>query len=449
MKWPRRFAFSPKRKRNLADFHPETAADGSEPAPLARLLLFTIVLFLAVALIWSSLGTVEQMANASGIVRPFGRFKIVNHPERGQVTMIHVREGTAVAKDETLLALDTSLLDEEIGRLTDQWRNLAAEIARLEAEATGTRPDFALELRETRPDLERLQMRLFESRAATLASDRKISERIVEQRASNIEALRRKVEDLEASAVILKKQERSVGELAAQGFFPELRYLSIQRQRSEAEGRLAETQERLTAAFAALAEARARLEAVEQKWNADVLDRLATAQKEHDQVFGALAQLKARRAALVIRAPDSGIVQNLQVTSIGQAIGKNEPLMHIVPTTDSLIVEARVKNRDIGHVSIGQAARVKFRTYDFLRFGSLEGVVEQVAANAVAPANGGGSYFPVVIRTARNYLGATPDKQPVQPGMEVDVDLRIGERTILSYFTDRIFRTRAAAFREQ
>lgn len=425
------------------------AGEDAEPAPLVQLLVFTIALFLVAALLWSSLGTVEQVANASGIVRPFGRVKVVNHPEDGQVAVIRVREGDAVAKGEPLLELDASFLDEEIGWLTDQLRSLAAEIARLNAEANGSRLEFAPELRETRPDLERLQIRLFESHANALNSDKKVAERVIEQRNSDTEALARKVEELEASLVILKKQERSISELAEKGYFPELRYLSIQRQRSEAEGELAGTQERLIAAFAALAEAKERFKAIERKWNAEVLDRLAVAQKEHDQAFSTLAQLKARRDALVIVAPDAGIVQNLQVTSVGQAIGKNDALMNIVPTTDSLIIEARVQNHDIGYVSVGQMARVKLRTYDFLRFGSLEGVVEQVAANAVAPANNGESYFPVVIRTSRNYLGAHPGERPVQPGMEVDVDLRIGERSLLSYFTDRIFRTGAGAFRER
>ena len=339
------FTFSPNAKRGFSEFHPETAAGEDGPAPFAQWLLFTIALFLVAAVIWSSLGTVEQVASADGIVRPFGRVKVINHPEGGQVAAIHVHEGDTVARGEVLLELDAAFLEEESDRLEDQRLGLAAEIARLEAEASGTPLAFAPELREARPDLERLQRRLFESRAATLASDQTIAGRIVEQRESDVEALRRKVEELETSLAILRKQEGSVGELAKKGYFPELRYLSIQRQRSEAEGALAQTQERLIAAFAAAAEAKERLRALREKWKANVLDRLATAQKEQDQMLGALAQLRARRGALIVTAPDDGIVQNLQITSVGQAIGRNDPLMHIVPTTDSLIVGARQKPR--------------------------------------------------------------------------------------------------------
>ena len=276
-----------------------------------------------------------------------------------------------------------------------------------------------------------------------LKSERTIADRIIEQRHSNVEALTRKTEETKGSLAILKEQEQAVGELAGKGYFPKLRYLSIQRQRAEAEGAVAKTGEELIAAFAALAEAKERRKSLDRKQHANTLDQLAITQKKHDQIFRTLTQLKARRQSLKIAAPTAGIIQNLHVTSVGQAIGKNEPLMNLVPTTDRLIIEARVQNQDIGYVSIGQKARVKFRTYDFIRYGSLDGIVEQVAATALVPPDGGTSYFPVVIRTSRNYLGNRPGEKPVQPGMEVDVDLKIGEKTLLSYLTDRLFRTQA------
>ena len=433
-----------RRWRNLVSFHPASiVASDAEPAPLARALLFTIALFFGAALIWASLGTVEQMANASGVVRPFGRIKIVNHPEGGRVAAIHVREGDTVEQGQLLLELDAAALDEDNAHLTDQWQNLVAEIARLEAEAEGAKPNFDDTLTATRPDLVRAQTRLFKSHVQALKSERTIADRIIEQRHSNVEALTRKTEETKGSLAILKEQEQAVGELAGKGYFPKLRYLSIQRQRAEAEGTVAKTGEELIAAFAALAEAKERRKSLDRKQRAGTLDQLAITQKKHNQIFRTLMQLKARRQSLKIAAPTAGILQNLHVTSVGQAIGKNEALMNLVPTTDRLIIEARVQNQDIGYVSVGQKARVKFRTYDFIRYGSLDGIVEQVAATALVPPDGGTSYFPVVIRTSRNYLGNRPGEKPVQPGMEVDVDLKIGEKTLLSYLTDRLFRTQA------
>ena len=86
---------------------------------------------------------------------------------------------------------------------------------------------------------------------------------------------------------------------------------------------------------------------------------------------------------LVVRAPVDGVVQELAVTSAGQSVGSNQPLLKLVPTGGGLVIEARVDNRDIGYVRVGQPAKVKVQAYDFLRFGTLAGTVERIAADAV------------------------------------------------------------------
>ena len=92
-------------------------------------------------------------------------------------------------------------------------------------------------------------------------------------------------------------------------------------------------------------------------------------------------------------------------------------------------------------------ATVKVRTFDYLRFGSLDGVLQKIAADATPDPRTGELAYAVTVVTSRDHLGAGPGELAVAPGMAVDVDLKVGERTILSYLTDRIFRWREA-FRE-
>ena len=87
---------------------------------------------------------------------------------------------------------------------------------------------------------------------------------------------------------------------------------------------------------------------------------------------------------MVVRAPVDGIVQELAVTAPGQSVGSNQPLMKLVPTGGGLVIEARVANQDIGYVRVGQPATVKVRAFDFLRYGTLEGRIERIAADATA-----------------------------------------------------------------
>jgi HlyD family type I secretion membrane fusion protein len=149
-----------------------------------------------------------------------------------------------------------------------------------------------------------------------------------------------------------------------------------------------------------------------------------------------------------VRAPVDGIVQDILVTSPGQSVASNQPLMKLVPTGGALVIEARVRNRDIGQVRVGQSCKVKVQAYDFLRYGTLSGQVEQIDADAVLDSKSGALTYGILVRTDGAELMRNGLAVAVVPGMAVEIDLLVGERTILSYLTDRIFQLGEEAFRE-
>jgi hypothetical protein len=110
---------------------------------------------------------------------------------------------------------------------------------------------------------------------------------------------------------------------------------------------------------------------------------------------------------------------------VGQAVRPNEEILKIVPSEGGLLIEALVANADIGQVRIGQAARVKLLAYDHIRYGSLDGRVERISADA-SPDDRGRLLYKVDIRAARDYLGAAPGELALAPGMAAEIDLRIG-----------------------
>ncbi len=136
------------------------------------------------------------------------------------------------------------------------------------------------------------------------------------------------------------------------------------------------------------------------------------------------------------------------MTSSGNYDRSNETLMKVVPVGGGLVVEARVANQDIGDLHPGQAATVKVRAYDFLRYGALPAWVERIAPDATPEPSTGELRYSVWINTERGFLGDRPGQNEVVPGMVVEVDLRVGDRTVLSYLTDRIFMLREEVFRE-
>ena len=236
--------------------------------------------------------------------------------------------------------------------------------------------------------------------------------------------------------------------LAEKGLYPRLRLVALERELSDVVGDTRKAEARLAAAEAAVAEAESRQVGLEREQRSLVLAELAEAEAERDRLAEARRRTEALLRNMVVRAPVDGIVQELAVTTPGQSVGSNQPIMKLVPTGGGLVIEARVDNQDVGYVRVGQDATVKVRAFDFLRYGTLDGRVERIAADASVDPDSNTYPYRIIVRTERADLGDGEHRLAVVPGMIVDVDLRVAERTVLSYLTDRILRLREDAFRD-
>jgi adhesin transport system membrane fusion protein len=442
------------RKQDIVAFLPDLQAVAhGEPPPAVKWIIVAIAAGVAALLAWSIVAEVDEIATAPGVVRPAGRTKIVNHVEGGTIAKLLVRDGQEVKADQELAHLDPRLVEREIESVTERLHQRIAEAIRLEAEAVEAEPRFPDDLVKRFPQIVDVQKRLFESRKASLVAQRSSADRLVESRAAELEQLEKRVPSLESSVKLLVEQERAIAELVERGHYPKLRHITVQRQLIEAQGQLSEAREALRGARAALDRARQDRLRIDEQTRAEILDVLAKAVAERQALASQLEQLKTRHANMIIRSPVDGVVEELIVRNEGQVVRASDPILKIVPMGEKLVIEAKVSNRDIGHIQIGQAATVKVRTYDYARYGTLEAKVIRISTDAEASREGerrGDDFtFDIVVETRRNYLGARPGEFPVRPGMSVDVDVHIGKRTVIAYFTDRVVRTTSNAFRER
>jgi HlyD family type I secretion membrane fusion protein len=417
-------------------------------SPIAGLLILAISAVFGGMLAWSALTEVEQVVQAEGQVEPAGRVKIINHPDGGRIAEVHVVEGQRVVAGAPLMTFDPELVRTQLAELSGRFEVKSAEAARLRAELGGGELLVEPELAATRPALLEEQRQLLETRRQTYASRAEELAQAVLRRRSEIASINADLVRLRNGHGLLGEQLDAIRGLAEKGLYPRLRLVAVERQLSDLSGELSQARARREAAEAALAEAESRREGLEREWRAALLAELSEVSAERDR----LAEAQKRQAAtvrnLVVRAPVDGIVQELAVASAGQSVGSNQPLMKLVPTGGGLVIEARVANQDIGYVRLGQPVTVKVLAYDFLRFGTLSGRVERIAADAAIDHRSDALTNGITVRTDRAELGAGAETFAVVPGMAVEVDLLVGERTILSYLTDRIFRLQDAAFRQ-
>ncbi len=417
-------------------------------SPAAGLLILAVAGVFGGLIAWAGLTEVEQVVRAQGQVEPADRVKVVNHPDGGRIAEIHVAEGDTIAAGEPLVTFDGEMVRAELAELNGRWQVKAGEVARLQAEASGEDPVFASELLHERTDLVRQQQLLLEIRRAAHESRAETLRQTAQRRSSEVESLAAELNRFRNSQGLVGKEVKAVRSLAEKGLYPRLRLVAMERELSDVVGNTKKAQARLEAAEAALAEAESRRQGLERERRSDVLSELAAAEAERDRLAEARKRAQALLRDLVVRAPVDGIVQELAVTTPGQSVGSNQPLMKLVPTGGGLVIEARVDNRDVGYVRVGQAARVKVRAFDFLRYGTLDGRVERIAADASVDPNSNAYPYRIIVRTDQTELGGGEQRLTVVPGMVVDVDLRVGDRSILSYLTDRVLRLREDAFRD-
>jgi multidrug efflux pump subunit AcrA (membrane-fusion protein) len=166
--------------------------------------------------------------------------------------------------------------------------------------------------------------------------------------------------------------------------------------------------------------------------------RYLEAQSTLNQIENQLSQqqqivqrLQARADRLVVHAPYSGVVKGLKLNTIGEVVTPGDPLMEIVPTQDTLVVEARIAPQDIGRVAVGEPVKLKVSSFDYGRYGTIPGRVVSISAATFQPA-AGEAYYRARISLSQNHVGRNT-KHKIQPGMTVIVGIITGKKTIMAY----------------
>jgi adhesin transport system membrane fusion protein len=155
-----------------------------------------------------------------------------------------------------------------------------------------------------------------------------------------------------------------------------------------------------------------------------------------------------------LRSPVRGVVNRLNVTTIGAVVAPGASLMEITPLDDTLLVEGRIRPQDIAFVRPSQEAVVKLSAYDSSVYGSLHGRVERISADTITDDKGdknerGETFYRVMVRTEKNHLGTTEQPLPIIPGMVATVEVLTGKKSVLDYLLKPARTLRDEALRER
>ncbi len=402
---------------------------------------------------WAATTDIAGAVIARGKMSVLNNVKKVQHLEGGIVAKLAVRNGDHVDAGDLLIRLDDTETRANLAIIESQRDEFLIERARLEAERD-MRP--ALDLPESLAGDQnsgRLQtilegqQKLLTSKLDALAGKKKQLSEQVDQIGGQISGLEAQFTAKQRQAEILGRELESLQTLRAKGLVEQSRILALERQGAMLDGDMGQVQAEIGRLRGTISETKLRIIQEDEEWRSEALTTLG-------EVRAKLATLEEQRTAAIaklkridITAPLSGYVHESTVYTVGGVIGSGEPLMLIIPESDALIVRARVGQRDIDNIHIGQEVRLRFTSLSQRVTPELMGDVTTIAPDVTTDQATGEVYYPIEITLIDGEIKKLEGIK-LKPGMPVEAFIQTGMRTALSYLTKPFTEQLQHAFRE-
>ena len=439
--------FRPAKKDN-PDYHLPT----ERPPRSWTYVIVIVVATVAAFLIWANWAEIDQISRAEGKVIPSGKTQIVQSAEPGVVSDILVRSGEQVTAGQLLIRLDDTTTASSAGEVQARVLALQAQVERLRIESSSLPTDsyrcpnlVALQA----PDVCDAEIALLKSRLENLSSTTDVLAQRVEQRQREINELAANKKRLQSSLDISQQRLDLIAPMAERGLAAQTDLLALRSEVADLSGQIAASEESAARLNAALREAQLQVQQADRQFRQESLGELTQRRAELASAEQQLRGATDRVSRTEIRSPVDGVVNSIDVTTIGAVVAAGTRLMDIVPKSDFLLVEARLKPSDVAFVIPGQLARIKFTAYDFSIYGGLEGVVDNVSADSIVDQNNRETYYLVTVRAEKTTLDYKGQELQILPGMVTTVDIITGKHSILQYLLKPINKVRQEALIER
>ncbi|MEK9877112.1 MAG: HlyD family type I secretion periplasmic adaptor subunit [Betaproteobacteria bacterium] len=402
--------------------------------PDTHLMWVIVLTFIAVAT-WAYYSEIDRVVTANAKAYPYAKLQTVEHFEGGRVDKILVQKGDSVEKGDLLITLSPIQTLGELTIQTDLVAELTVKQSRLMAEYQNA-PKFTVDAIFTKSHSEIMaqEQAIFRERNR----QRKVA---IEAKVAEMESAKSKLGAAEAGLRASDEEFRTMKLLFEKGLEPELSFVKAERSHAEAVSALETSRQEVIRSQSAV-------DATLRDYQTQILKELSevrsnlTAARENIRV----AADKADRSEL--RAPSSGIVNNVLVSTVGGTVKPGETVVEIVPEGSQIFIEANIAPADIGFIEPGQAALIKLTAYDYSVFGSLSGRVTVIAADTTTE-DSGEQFYKVSLQPLTKYLDGKGRELQVIPGMEAQVDVIVGKRSVLDYLLSPLLRVTQDSLREK
>jgi adhesin transport system membrane fusion protein len=269
----------------------------------------------------------------------------------------------------------------------------------------------------------------------------------VTQNRQKLAESRERLVALEASFKIAKQEVAISADLVKDKLTSQLDHFQRQSNYERLSGEIASLRQSITGLQAGINESVARRQQEEARFNREAANEAGDMERKMASLSEELTRANDQEDRSVIRAPIDGVVKNVRFQTAGNVVKPGEPIMEVVPLKDQLVIEVKLSPADRGYINMKQDALVKISTYDYLRYGGLDGTVTGIAADTDLGRNEE-QFYRVIVSTDKSWLGDKQGQFPITPGMVGEVDIKVDTQSILWALLKPVLKLKADAFKE-
>ncbi len=418
----------------------------------ARIGILGGIALLAIIVAWAHFVWISGAVIASGSIAIQGKPKQVQHFDGGVIEDILVTEGDVVMRDAPLVTLDKTLLEANLAIYEARLADLLVREDRLKAEQANL---DTVTFRPFPPLLAHMeaesyvigQQEVFAARRALQQGrEEQLREKTV-QFGHQITG----IEGLVASKVLqldlIQQEMAATQKLKDRQLVTESQLLSIRRSEADLQGQLSEHQSEIARVRNSIQDAELEILQSRRQFKEQVVSELRQITTQIGELQQQVISTTKQLERVVLKAPVSGIVHEMQVFTKGGVVQPGSTVLQIVPLTDDLTYELQVDPASIDQVYIDQPANIRFAAFDARTTPELAGTVQRVSPTSLQDPQTGLTYYVVELAINASELSKLGDLALV-PGMPLEGYLETNARSVLSYvvkpLTDHLMR----AFRE-
>lgn len=408
--------------------------------------------------VWAAYAPLDEGVPTEGQVSVESNHKVVQHLSGGIVSSLLVHEGQQVKAGDLLFKLDEQASKARYEEVRQRYAGLRAQEDRLRAEQLH-RPviDFHPDLLKLQNDpliqqQMRNQMQLLAARTSALAADIAGKQESIAGYQAMIQGYQGMLASHESQLALLEEQLQGIRALTAEGYAPRNQQNDLEQRVAALHGERANTQANIIRAQRTILELQQQINQRNQLERKEMDAEMAQVKLQVEADAQKLVALRDELGRTEIRSPAAGQVVGLQVHTVGAVIQPGQKLMDIVPSGESLIIDAQIPPHLIDKIHAGQAADVRFSTFSnspqLLAEGRLKSVSSDLLTKPAATLEGSQSYYLARIMLTDKGMQALQGRQ-LQPGMPVQVVIKTGERTLWDYWMHPLSKRLAASMKEE